>query len=124
MSRMKLSRRACLRGLGGATIGLPTLEAMLDTNGTALAAGGDIPKRYVVCFGGHSLGVGSGADSSPNQVVPKTIGRDYDLSTALTPFGEPILVDGQDVNKPFIKNDISVVTGLQIPCGGQDEKDW
>lgn len=50
MGRFVLSRREVLRGLiGGAvvTVGLPPLEAMMNGNGTAYAAGGSFPVRFL-----------------------------------------------------------------------------
>jgi hypothetical protein len=104
MAPLKLGRRSFLKGIGGAIVGLPFLEAMLDSTGRALAGGGGgIPKRYLVCFGGQSLG----GDNDPvhNLYVPDTVGADYDLKTALAP-----LADHGNV-----KNEITVVSGLEIP---------
>ncbi len=91
----KLSRRATLRGLGGVTIGLPMLEAMLE--GKAHAAP---PKRYIVCFGGQSLG----GDEDPlhNDYIPRMTGPGYDLRSALAPLSG-------------VKDEVSVVSGLSIP---------
>jgi hypothetical protein len=50
-----LSRRTMLRGMfAGATValGLPTLEAMLNSHGTALADGSTLPRRLVTWFFG------------------------------------------------------------------------
>ena len=33
MKKVRISRRAVLRGLGGVAVGLPVLECMLDNNG-------------------------------------------------------------------------------------------
>lgn len=96
-----LPRRVVLRGLGGATLAVPTLEAMLDRNGAAYAqTGAPIPKRYLVCFCGTSMG----ADNDPlhNDYVPSTAGRNYDLKTALAPLGA-------------LKDEVSVVSGISIP---------
>lgn len=99
---LKLSRRAVLKGVGGATIALPLMEVMLD-GGRANAQAPNPPKRYVVCFGGQSLG----GDNDPlhNDYVPNTLGPNYDLKSALAPLA--------DYNN--IKNEISVVSGLSIP---------
>ena len=55
MKRFDISRRTILRGLAGgalATVGLPTLEAMLNSNGTAFADGSPLPVRLITwCFG-------------------------------------------------------------------------
>src|SRR5678815_5585577 len=59
-----------------------------------------IPKRYVVCFGGQSLG-GDG-DPLHNDYVPNTVGANYDLKSALAPLAP-------------VQADVSVVSGLSIP---------
>lgn len=94
------SRRALLRGMGGAAISLPTLEVMLDGHGRAYAQGAPLPKRYLVCFGGQSLG-GDG-DPLHNDYVPNTVGRGYDLKSALAPLAS-------------VKDEVTVVSGLKIP---------
>ena len=100
---IQLSRRALLTGIGGTAIALPVLEAMMTGVSRVRAAGPTFPKRYIVCFGGQSLG----ADNDPvhDDYVPSTIGRNYDLKTALAPFA----------NHDNIKNEISVVSNLRIP---------
>lgn len=97
---LRLTRRAMLRGVGGAALSLPALDLMFDRGGTARAQAAPIPKRYLVCFGGQSLG----GDDDPlhNDYVPKTIGRDYDLKSALAPLAP-------------VQGEVSVVSGLSIP---------
>jgi hypothetical protein len=54
----RLNRRTLLRGvLGGIgiSLGLPALDMMLDTNGTALAAGTPLPKRFGVFYWGGGI---------------------------------------------------------------------
>jgi hypothetical protein len=51
-----LRRRTVLVGLGGAVVGLPLLECMLDRRGTARAQSATIPPRYAIVFAGQSLG--------------------------------------------------------------------
>jgi hypothetical protein len=97
----KLSRRSVLRGLGGTVLALPFLEAMTDKR--SRAGTGTVPKRYIVCFGGQSLG--GDFDPVPNLYVPDTVGPNYDLKLALA----PLATQGN------IKNEISVVSGLYIP---------
>ncbi len=101
---MKMNRRAMLRGLAGATVGLPILECMLNNRGDAFAGtDAPVPKRYVVCLAGMSLG---SYDYSPDRTyVPNKVGSDYDLKEALAPLA----------NHNNIKDEISVVTGLKIP---------
>jgi hypothetical protein len=100
---IKLDRRTLLKGIGGTVLALPFLEVMADRTSRARAADPSIPKRYIVCFGGQSLG----ADNDPihNMYVPTTIGANYDLKTALAPLA----------NYNTIKNEITVVSGLKIP---------
>jgi hypothetical protein len=81
-------------------VALPLLDAMIDS-APALADG--LPKRYVVCFGGQSLG-GDG-DHLHNDYVPDIIGPNYDLKSALAPFA----------NYNNVKNEITVVSDLSIP---------
>lgn len=58
MSRFHLSRRTMLRGAVGGTsvaLALPMLDAMLNSNGTALAAGDPLPRRFVTWFFGNGV---------------------------------------------------------------------
>ncbi len=100
-----MHRRSFLRGLGGIAVALPTLEIMLNNHGDAYADGTGIPKRFLVVFGGHSLG----ADGDPlhNLYVPDKVGPDYDLKTALAPLAA-------------VKSDVSVVSGLKIPWAAEN----
>ena len=99
---IKLDRRTVLKGIGGTVLALPLLEAMTGRK-TARSANPTIPKRYILCFGGQSLG----ADNDPihNMYVPNTIGANYDLKLALAPLA----------NHNNIKDEITVVSGLKIP---------
>lgn len=76
-----LTRRTALRGMiGGAavTVGVPLLDAMLDTNGQAMAAtGAPVPVRFGTWFWG--LGV------NPNRWFPSKPGPNYDLKPELAP---------------------------------------
>src|SRR5260370_37959136 len=73
---------------------------MFDCQGTAYAQGQSIPKRYLVCFGGQSLG-GDG-DPLHNDYVPNTGGPNYDLKSALPPLAA-------------VPSEVSLVSGLSIP---------
>lgn len=97
-----MNRRSFLKGIGGTVVGLPFLEAMLPW-AKAAHAQSSFPKRFIVCFGGQSLG----ADNDPvhNLYAPDKVGADYDLKVALAPFA----------NHGNIKNEITVVSGLKIP---------
>lgn len=117
--KFSLNRRTFLTGLGGTIVGLPLLECMLDNHGEVYAQTGEpIPNRYVICFGGHSLG----ADRDPihNMFVPDRQGRDYDLKLALEPLGEH-----------GVQDEVTVVSNLEIdwaarnggmsPAGGRHD---
>jgi hypothetical protein len=97
---LRFSRRAMLRGAGGAAITLPALDIMFDRRGISRAQTMTPPKRYIVCFGGQSLG-GDG-DPLHNDYVPNTVGRNYDLKSALAPLAP-------------VQGEVSVVSGLSIP---------
>ena len=97
-----LNRRTFLTGLGGTIVTLPILECMLDGHGEVFAQSGEaIPKRYVVCFGGHSMGADN--DTVHNMYVPDTVGANYDLKLALEPLGTH-----------GVQQDVTVVSGLEI----------
>lgn len=104
--KFRLGRRAVLKGLGGVSIALPFLEIMADNKAFAQTA--TPPKRYLVCFGGHSLG----ADNDPlhNDFVPDKVGYDYDLKSALAPLA----------GYNNIKNEITVVSDLKIPAASEN----
>jgi hypothetical protein len=97
---LKITRRAILRGAGGAALALPALDLMFDRHGTSFAQSMPIPRRYIVCFGGQSLG-GDG-DPLHNDYVQNTLGANYDLKSALAPLAP-------------VQAEVSVVSGLSIP---------
>jgi hypothetical protein len=103
MAARKLNRRAFLGGATGVAIALPMLEAMLEGRGISFAADPPgAPQRFLVTFGGHSLG--SDCDTLHNDYVPNSTGTGYDLKSALAPFAD---FD--------VQNEISVISGLLIP---------
>src|SRR5262249_6287357 len=95
-----LSRRTFLRGIGGAAIALPFLEAMLPSRASSATA----PKRYVYAFAGSSL---SCNDANGHLVVPSATG----------PLGPGLPMGTQPINDLAIEPYISIVSGLQIPWG-------
>ncbi|MBX7113592.1 MAG: DUF1552 domain-containing protein [Myxococcaceae bacterium] len=99
----RLHRRAVLKGLGGAVVGLPLLEAMLDVN-PALAQSA-AAKRYMVFFDGQSMG--ADGDTLHNDFVPDTVGPDYDLKSAVAPLGA-------------MKSEVSIISGLRIPTASEN----
>ncbi len=97
----KLDRRTLLRGaLGGAavTVALPTLEAMLNGNGTALAAGQRLPRRLGVFFWGNGI--------RHSHWVPAQRGARWNLSDELEPLAP-------------VKKYINVVTGMLVKTGNE-----
>jgi hypothetical protein len=99
-TKRRLDRRSVLRGLcsgAAVSVGLPVLEAMLDTNGVALADGSPLPKRFGVFFWGNGVRL--------NQFVPKTTG-DYALTEALMPLAS-------------VKDYVSVISGYNIKTGNE-----
>lgn len=84
-SKHAITRRRMLRGLAGGSavlVGLPVLDAMLNSNGNAFADGGPLRKRIVTwCFGNGTM---------INNWVPGGIrnpvtGYNYPLGSALLP---------------------------------------
>lgn len=79
--RRHVPRRTFLRGLlGGAavSVSLPLLDVMLDSNGTALAQGSPMPRRFGVFYWGGGI--------VHDAWVPETTGTDWVLPDSLQPF--------------------------------------
>jgi hypothetical protein len=81
------------------TVGLPRLGAMLNTNGTAYAAGAALPKRFGVWFWGNGM--------IPPRWIPKVagVGTGWELSEQLMPFAK-------------VKKNLTVLTGYQVKIQG------
>jgi len=97
-SKFTLSRRTVLRGLvGGAAVslGLPVLEAMLDSTGRALADGAAFPKRFGLFFWGNGV--------FPTNWVPAASGSGD--AWALSPLLAPLAAH---------KSRLGVVTGTRL----------
>lgn len=97
--RNPLSRRRFLRGLGAAgavvRVGLPPLEAMLNSTGTAYAAESGIPSRFVLWFNGNGI---------PERYwVPSETGSEYSLTPCLSPLAS-------------FRDRIHVITGMDNPA--------
>ncbi len=95
MAGFTLPRRTLLRGAAGglsAAVALPLLEAMLDTNGEALANGDALPARFLTWFFGNGVRL--------DQFTPAASFPDpWTLSTELQPLSE-------------VKDYVSVLTGF------------
>jgi hypothetical protein len=111
---IQLKRRTLLTAAGGAFVGLPLLDCMLDHHGTALAQNaGPLPRRYAIMFAGQALGGDDFANDeqrvngqtlieSGHYIVPAQTGADYTLTTPLRPLST-------------LQGDFSVVSGMRIP---------
>lgn len=98
---LRLPRRTFLRGAAGFALALPLLESMQARAGTSP------PMRYFLGFGGTSIGF---PDIDHDKLVPTTTGHDYDVRRALAP-----------VTDLGIRDSVSVVTGMTIPWGPDDD---
>src|SRR5262245_31562961 len=97
MSKHTIARRTLLRGaLRGAavSVALPALQAMLNDDGTAWAAGGALPKRFGMFWWGNGVKL--------DRWVPTSEGTDWKLSPALEPFAN-------------VKDYLTLVTGMRCP---------
>ena len=109
-----ITRRTALRGmLGGSAfaLGLPLFERMLNTNGTALAQGALLPKRYGLFFWGgglpwnvrHANSIDQNFQHEvlePDQWTPTTTGKGFEITEHMQPLARH-------------QGNFSVVTGLE-----------
>ncbi|HHH11931.1 MAG TPA: hypothetical protein ENK23_07660, partial [Sorangium sp.] len=98
-SELALSRRTLLRGVVGGTLvalGVPTLEAMLDDHGEALANGEPLPRRLVTWLWGNGCRL--------EHWVPTEQGPGFSASAELQPLFDAGLAD-----------DIRVLSGFRNP---------
>lgn len=114
MGSTKLHRRTVLRGLGGAAVGLPVLECMLNSHGTAFAQAAEpLPKRYAIVFAGQPLGGddypkdqqrinGQNLTQSGHHITPPEAGSGYTITTPLRPLRD-------------LQNEFTLVSGMRIP---------
>jgi hypothetical protein len=99
MAKTKLSRRTMLRGmLGGAAIGvsLPLLDVFLNDNGTALADGGALPRRFGIFFWGNG--------NIPDRYTPTVAGPEWELTEQLMPLAD-------------VKPLVTIVSGMGVKTG-------
>ncbi len=90
----KIDRRTFLTGSLNTLVGLPVLDFMLNSSGTAFAQNVAIPKRFFMMTNGNAL--------MNDKVNPKKVGKDYDLPHALKVLE----------NYPHLRNKFSVVSNL------------
>jgi hypothetical protein len=94
----RINRRALLRG-SGAALALPTLECMLNGNGTADAQGQPIPKRFVTWFFGNGV--------LRSRWTPSTTGNVWSLTDQLAPLVDP----ARNID---LKSYVSVLSGFDV----------
>ena len=92
MKRFLLNRRTLLKGFGAA-VALPTLDAMLNSHGTAYADGAPVPKRFATFFFGNGVIL--------SRWRPAATGSSWSLTEELAPL----------VN---VKSYVNVVSGYKI----------
>lgn len=96
-----------LRGLSGAALCLPALEAMMPRS--ARAAEDEIPKRYIFCYAGCSSGR---AYTEPEMLVPAAYGSLADVGSEMYAL--------QSLAAEGVQDDISLVSNLLIPWGDSE----
>lgn len=79
ITKKALSRRTVLRGLG-TSLALPLLDGMVPALSALAKTPGAAPRRFTVMYVAHG--------SSPGYWVPKTQGRDYELTLPLQPLAK------------------------------------
>lgn len=105
MKRTNISRRTVLRGLVGgaiASLGLPTLEAMLNSHGTALADGTPLPVRLITWCFGNGVVLNRWV---PGGIRTPVVGPGYPVSNEIKPFFDASVGDY-----------LSVVSGFDNKC--------
>ncbi|HWK51748.1 MAG TPA: hypothetical protein VNR40_17770, partial [Steroidobacter sp.] len=81
--KLRFDRRSVLKGMlaGSAVyVGLPMLDAFLNTNGTALANGAPLPVRFGTYFWGLGL---TDTPAGGTRWVPAKVGPGYELMPEL-----------------------------------------
>jgi len=87
LPRRAIDRRAMLKGLLGGTlvgVGLPMLEAMLDSNGTAFADGDALPTRFGLWFFGNGVRLDSWTPTSTGANWQRTVRSRHSYRTRST----------------------------------------
>lgn len=124
----RLHRRTFLRGAGGLAVGLPVLECMLNSNGTAYAGGGSIPSRYAIVFAGQALGgdnyaknenrvAGMSFTEEGHFIAPPETGPNYTVTTPLQPVAD-LVGDFSICSNMRIPWNPSSSDGADVPAGG------
>lgn len=110
----RLSRRTMLLGAGGVAVGLPLLEAMLQTSGRGSRARAQAsPTRYAMVFAGQACGADGWANDrsmvagtrnmeTGHWIVPATYGTGFETTTPLMPLAA-------------LRDQFSVVSNMRMP---------
>ncbi|HYX32919.1 MAG TPA: DUF1552 domain-containing protein [Oligoflexus sp.] len=101
LRQKRLDRRTIIRGaINGSlvTLSLPLLEMMLNDNGTALAQGQEIPKRFVLFFFGAGVS---------NDFFPTAFGNTWQMTTPLQALAAH-------------KAQINIMSNVSVPNRGLD----
>ena len=104
--KLRFDRRSVLKGmLGGSAVyvGLPVLDAFLNTNGTAFASGAPLPVRFGTYFWGLGL---TDTPTGGSRWVPTKAGPNYDLMPELEPLAA-------------LKDKVSVFSGFRAIGDGR-----
>lgn len=113
MKRFALSRRTMLRGaIGGSAVALalPLLEAMLNSNGTALANGAPLPRRMITWFFGNGVALKDVGNAGAGlRWDPAETGPDWPLTPQLQPLAG-------------VKEYCSLLTGFSIKAADQHRR--
>lgn len=92
-----MPRRTLLRGLVGGSLvalALPPLEAMLNSNGTALANGTALPRRMITWFFGNGCALKDLANPGAGiRFAPNGQGANYDVTPQLAPLQTAGVID-------------------------------
>ena len=99
--KKEFTRRRFLRGTMGASafaLGLPLLDIFLNNNGTALASGAPMPKRFGTWFWGCGM--------NPERWDPRQIGSGYELSPELQPLAG-------------VRDELSIISGSSVLLAGE-----
>jgi hypothetical protein len=126
MRNAAMTRRRVLRGAAGGmavSVGVPFLDAVLNENGTALAAGAPLPVRYGTWFWGCGL--------TPGRWTPQQEGAGYAMPVeleVLEPFRDQLsifsgfgaILDGRPA-VPHWTGQMSILTGAAPARDGQIE---
>ncbi len=111
IKKRRLSRRTFLRGASGVALSLPVLDIMLNDHGDAFAQDNtSFSKRYAIVLAGSGLAWDSAGNRNhpaldQHFIQPKTVGRNYEITTPLTPLAG-------------LREHFSLVSNLYIPTGG------